>query len=167
MVDWSLPLIVAIGAFLTWLLWRVRPAPPGWGRPSRVRREALEEARARVLAAPDGATRALALCDAADLMARRLVGVPNATGLYLRAMRSDPQSSEVVQRAAVALASRPRALEALLWRHLAVIGPWNGPARAPARASLDLLRGLYDGPLRNAVRARALANALGSLNPLP
>jgi hypothetical protein len=163
MQDWSIPLTLAIGAFLAWLLWRVRPAPRGWGRPRRARREALREAQARISAAADAPSRALALCDAADVKARRVVGVPSAVALYLRAMRSDPQSVEVVQRAAAALASRPRALESLLWRHLAIIGSWTGPSRGAARASLNALRALYDGPLRNAVRARALANALGSL----
>lgn len=88
----------------------------------------------------------------------------SASGLYLRAIRSDPTSVDVIERASVALATRPRTLESLLWRHLAVAGPWTGPARPAARASIDRLRTLYEGPLRNAVRARALANALQSLD---
>lgn len=164
MQDWSIPLIIAIAAFLAVLLWRVRPAPLSWGRKRHGRRQALNDARARIEAAPDGATRALALCDAADLMAKSIAGISSASGLYLRAIRSDPRSIDVIERAAVALATRPRTLESLLWRHLAVAGPWSGPARGAARASISRLRALYDGPLRNSVRARALTNALESLD---
>lgn len=164
MQDWSIPLIVAISAFLAVLLWRVRPAPLSFGRKRRGRRQALFEARARIEAAPDGQARALALCDAADLMAKSIAGMSSASGLYLRAIRTDPRSIAVIERAAVTLAMRPRTLESLLWRHLAVAGPWSGPAREAARASIERLRALYDGPLRNAVRARALANALESLD---
>jgi len=164
MQDWSIPLVIAIGAFLALLLWRVRPALPPWGRRRRGRRQALRDARARIEAAPDGRTRALALCDAADLSAKTIGGISSASGLYLRAIRSDPTSTDVIERASVALAARPRTLESLLWRHLAAAGPWTGPARRAAHASLDRLRALYEGPLRNSVRARALANALESLD---
>lgn len=167
MQDWSIPLVIAIGAFLAVLLWRVRPANPSWGRKRRGRRQALRDARARIEAATDGPGRAIALCDAADLMAKSIAGISSASGLYLRAMRSDPCSADVIERAAAGLATRPRTLESLLWRHLALAGPWTGAARDAARASIDRLRALYEGPLRNAVRARALANALQSFSSSP
>jgi hypothetical protein len=152
--DWSVPLIVAAGAFLVVLVWRVRPLV-GWakGGPGR---EAMKEAMARVEAATNDAARATALCDAADL------SVTGGRGLYLRAVRADPRSVQVVQRAVARLSKRPRALESLLWRHLASV-PWT-EAREASRASLDALRVLYEGPLRNAVRAKAMTHARDALS---
>jgi hypothetical protein len=171
MQDWSVPLTLSTGAFLAWLVWTVRPAI-GWRRRRRFSRDALKEVRARIQAATDPAVKALALCEAADMMAKSIGGAARARGLYLRALRSDPTSPEIVRRAAAGLASRPRTLEALLWRHLAS-NPWvdstggTDHARAAARASLDALRSLYEGPLRNATRARALANAHDALRGAP
>jgi hypothetical protein len=165
MQDLSVPLTLSTGAFLAWLVWTVRPAI-GWRRRHGLSRDALKEVRARIQAATDPAVKALALCDAADMMATSIGGAARARGLYLRALRSDPTSPEIVQRAAVGLASRPRTLEALLWRHLAS-NPWTAGTRAAAGASLDALASLYEGRLRNATRARALANARDALRAGP
>src|SRR5579863_4934557 len=159
MQSWSTPLILATAAFLAVLLWRVRPVI---GPRRRASREALRDARARIDSATDEPARAVALCDAADVLAGGLGRGTNATGLYMRALRSDPRSVDVVRRAAAGLARRPRALESLLWRHLAAV-PWTGPSREAARTSLEALRALYDRKLRNPVRARALAHALEAL----
>jgi hypothetical protein len=150
MQEWSLPLILATGAFLLLLLWQVRPLIPGRRRGAS--REALRQARARVEAASTDRERALALCDAADLLK-----TASAKGLYQRALRADPGSVEVIRRAADALARRPKALESLLWRHLAA-SPWSTSPDA-STAVLDALRALYEGPLRQTTRAKALANA--------
>ena len=163
MQDWSIPLTLSTAAFFAWLIWSVRPAI-GWAPRRRPTRAALKDARARIEAAADPSARALALCDAADIMAKSIGGAASAKALYLRAIRSNPDSIQVVQRAAAGLASRPRALESLLWRHLAA-APWAGPSRAAVLASLDTLRALYEGPLRNSVRARALVHARDSLEP--
>ena len=160
MQDSFAPLIVSAGAFLAVLLWRVRPLV-AWRTKQRAEREAIHEALARVDAASEGTERALALCDAADLLARQVRGPGSAKGLYLRAMRSDPTSVEVIRRAVTGLARRPRALESLLWRRLAT-APWKESGEATG-AVLDGLRTLYDGPLRNAIRARAFANARAAL----
>jgi hypothetical protein len=157
MQDWSIPLMVATAAFLALVVWRVRPALP-WGRKAARNRQELSQARARIEAAADEHARALALCDAADIVAKTVAGAASARGYYQRALRSDPQSVEVVRRAAAGLAARPRALESLMWRHLAA-SSWTGPAAEATRAALETLAALYDGPLRNAIRARALANA--------
>ncbi len=157
----SIPLILATGAFLVLVVWRVRPAVP-WGPGRKAAREALRAAHATIESAPNERARARALCDAADIVAGRVAGAAGATGLYLRAFRADPASVEVVQRAATALASRPRRLESLLWRHLGISG-WAGASVPAVRASLDALRVLYEGRLKNAVRARALAHARDSL----
>jgi hypothetical protein len=157
MQDWSTPLVVATAAFLALVLWRVRPALP-WGRGLRARREALLAARTEIDSAIDDRARARALCDAADVVGTRVAGVANASGLYLRAIRTDPASVEVIQRTVAGLARRPRTLESLLWRHLGT-APWTGDAVPAVRASLDALRVLYEGRLRNTARARALAQA--------
>ena len=162
MQDAFVPLLVAITAFLAVLVWRVRPVIP-WGRRRNASREALRTALARVESAHDDAERARALCDTADVMAKQMRRTGNATGLYLRAMRAHPTSVDVVQRVVVGLASRPRALESLLWRHLAS-RPW-GEGRESTRVALEALQHLYDGPLRSAVRARALAHARDMLPP--
>jgi len=161
MQDWSIPLASATAAFLALVVWRVRPALP-WGQGRHTRREALRAASALIEAAPSDHARALALCDAADVVGKSLAGSANATGLYLRAVRADPGSIEVVQRATAGLANRPRALESLLWRHLGV-SAWTGASIPAVRASLDALRVLYEGRLRNTARARALAHARDSL----
>lgn len=155
MQDWSIPLIVATAAFLAVLVWRVRPVI-GWGRAPGASADAIREAHARIEAAKSEQDRAVALCEAATL-----VGPRGARGLYLRAMRADPRSVAVIEQAAAALSRRPRALEALLWRRLAST-PWN-EAPAASRAALDALRTLYEGPLRNPVRAQAMAHARDAL----
>jgi hypothetical protein len=161
MQDWSTPLVVATAAFFALVVWRVRPAMPltfNVGRKAAMARETFRTARARIEAAKSEQERAIALCDAADIVTQSVAGRASATGLYLRALRSDPLSVEVVTRARNGLASRPRALESLMWRHLAA-SPWTGPSAGAASAALDALQALYEGPLRSAVRARALANA--------
>ena len=156
--DWSVPLVVATAAFLALLLWRVRPFI-GPGRP-RAGAEELREAQARIETAKTEPERALALCDAADRMR-----AGEAKGLYLRAMRADPASVQVVERTVAGLGHRPRTLESLLWRYLGT-GAWNDSKEA-TRAALDALRVLYEGPLRNAVRAKAMAHARDSLPAAP
>lgn len=157
----SPPLALAAGAFFVVLLWRVRPALP-WNPRKRALKESLKEARSRIESAPTPQARALALCDVADIMAHSVGGASNASGLYMRAMRTDPGSTEVVGRAIAGLSARPRALELLLWRHLAQ-APWSGESREATRAVLDALRVLHEGPLKNAVRARALGHARDAL----
>lgn len=155
----SLALALATGAFVVMLIWRVRPslgASRGSGR------AALKEAQARIESAPDEPSRALALCDAGGLMAGRVAGSASAQGLYMRAMRADPASVEVVARTVAGLAKKPRILESVLWRHLSA-GPWTPASQSAMIASLDALRSLYEGRLKNAVRARALANVRDAL----
>lgn len=161
MQDWSLPLVLATAAFLMLVVWRVRPALP-WSPSRHASREALRAALSVVESATDDEARALALCDAADLVGKRVVASANATGLFLRAVRTDPKSVEVVRRAVAGLANRPRALESLLWRHLGATS-WTGASRPAVRASLDALRVLYEGRLRSTARARALARARDAL----
>jgi hypothetical protein len=145
------------------LLWRVRPA---FGPGRRSGRAAFREAQARIEGAVDEAARAKALCDAADVFvaAAPLAGSLRAQGLYVRALRTDPASREVVARTVAGLSRRPRTLESILWRHLGS-GAWDGPSKAAMVVALDALRALYEGPLRNAVRARAIGHAREALQP--
>ena len=87
-----------------------------------------------------------------------------AMAVHLRAVLDDPASVQVVEQAVAALSGRPRALEVVLWRHLAA-APW-GSRRQAVLASLDALRSLYEGRRRNQVRARAIAYARESIQVL-
>jgi hypothetical protein len=151
----TLPLVIAAGVFFAMVVWRVRPVI-GFGRRPGVSKEALRGHLARAEAAKDEHDRALALCDAADLMA-----AGGARGLYLRALRADPAAVQVVQRTVTGLAKRPRALEHVLWRHLSQ-SPWTDSREATV-ASLDALRVLYEGPLRKSLRAKFFAHARDAL----
>lgn len=151
----SLPLLVAVGLFLAMVLWRVRPALGSGRRPGASRAE-IDAHLKKAEAAKDEAERAVALCDAADLLTPRA-----ALGLYLRAMKADPASVTVVDRAVAGLKKRPRALEAGLWRHLAGT-PWTAHREA-TEAALAALQSLYEGPRRNPLRARFVAQARAAL----
>jgi hypothetical protein len=164
MVDWHLPLVIAAGVFGAFMLWRVRPAAFNLGPPAG--RGALREARKRIEAAKDDVTRAVALCDAGDAAASTVAGGGGAVGFYLRALRTDPRSVAVVDRAAATFARRPRALESLLWRKLSS-DPWTGATRDPARAALKHLVVLYDRRRRTSIRARALEHAIAELGQAP
>jgi len=89
-------------------------------------------------------------------------GAGSAIGYYLRAMRVNPRSASLIERASKGLARRPRALESLLWRRLGA-ERWAGGGEAAARAALRQLKVLYAGPLRNPQRARAMEFALEAL----
>jgi hypothetical protein len=149
------PLVIAAAAFLVVLLWRVRPQL-GWGPDSGAIRQSLRDAKARVEAATTDPDRAIALCEAAELLAPG-----SAQGYYLRAVRAAPASTEVIARVVAGLGKRPRLLESVLWRHLAST-PWTD-ARDAALASLTALVALYDGPLRDPTSARALRHATDTL----
>ena len=159
MQDWHIPLIVATTIFLAFFLWRFRPAVFSLERAGS--REALREAQSRIEEAKDDVARALALADAGDAAAAS-GRATSAIGFYLRAMRTNPTSAEIVDRASMGLHRRPRALESLLWRRLAAEA-WSGESRHAARAALKHLSNLYAGPLRNAPRAKALENAVEAI----
>lgn len=157
-MDWQIPLLVSATAFGAFLVFKMRPAVTPAARASAA---ALDEAKKRIEAAKDDPARAIALADAADACAR-LGRVDSAVGFYLRALRADPRSSDVVERAADALGRRPAALEGLLWRHLAA-HPWTGDRRPAAIAGLQVLARVYGKRRRHRVRAQAIQHALGAL----
>lgn len=156
-MTWNVPLVIASAAFVLFLAWKLRPHVDE-ERGIAGKRAALRAAKQRAATAKSDAERALALADAGDAAAGGIRGGESAAGYYLRAMRSDPKSAELVGRAAKGLARRPRALESLLWRRLGA-EPWKGGSEEAARAALAELSRLYAGPLRNAARARAMEHA--------
>lgn len=153
-MDWQLPLLVSAIVFALVIVWRFRPKfGPEAGRP---RGKALAEAEARVEAATDDAAKAAALADAADVCLRTFGQGAHALSYFHRAMRAEPASVALIERAVTALSRRPRTLETLLWRRLGG-DPWRPETAAATRAALHALVALYDArPLRNALRARAL-----------
>jgi hypothetical protein len=159
MDTWQIPLAIATLAFLAFILFKVRPAVFPSKR-TKEAREALRVAKEKIESAKTDEERALALCDAADASLAARAGTPSAIGFYLRAMRTNPRSAEIVERAALGLARRPRALENLLWRRLGA-EEWRGDA---AKAALRHLATLYSGPLKSSIRAKALENALASVS---
>jgi hypothetical protein len=155
MHAFSMPLTIAVAAFLLVLLWRVRPQL-GWGRQTGASRQAIKDAKSRIEAAQGDDEKARALCEAGELLAPA-----SAEGFYLRAVRTAPASTEVLARVIAGLARRPRILESVLWRHLAAAS-WTD-TRVATLASLAALVALYEGPLRDSTRAKALKNAAGVL----
>jgi hypothetical protein len=158
----EVPLVLAAVLFAAFMAWRMRPA---LGPVRRADRSALRAAKQRIEAAKTPPERALALCDAGDACAKAL-GSTSAVGYYLRAMRADPTSAALPERAAIGLAKRPHALESLLWRRLGA-EPWDGASRAAAIVALRELAFLYEGPLRSRAKARAIDFALAALGEPP
>ncbi len=160
MSDWEkIALIASAIVFAGFLVWRMRPA---LSAASRATAAELDEAKKRLAAAKDDAERAKALADAGDACAR-LGRMTGAVGFYRRALRADPLSKELVERAANALHRRPRALEDILWRHLGA-APWtNGAARDAAIASLRALEEVYARRPRTRLRAKAVEHVLAAL----
>lgn len=158
-IDPGLPLVISACLFAIVILVRARPIL--FRRGSNRATITLREGRARIEAATDPESRARALCEAAEACVGKLGRTTSAVGYLQRAIR-ESASAEVVNRAAVALAHRPHPLESLLWRRLGAY-PWNGTGKDGAIAALTHLVALYEGPLRNRTRARALEHSLREL----
>ncbi|WP_394833139.1 hypothetical protein LVJ94_42225 [Pendulispora rubella] len=162
----SYVLLGATIVFAVYLIFRFRPALSGLSRGGArsAARAALKDAKTRLDAAKTDEERALCLGDAGDASAS--AGRTNgAVGYYIRAMRLDPRSAALIERAATHLEEHPHALETLLWRRLGAES-WTGPTAAPAHAALRHLAKLYaHGALRQSVRARVFRNALAAVAP--
>ena len=153
-------LVAVAAAFGLIVLWRARPAMGGGQRGGF--RKAVRGAQARVEAAKDDASKALALCDAADACALAFGRSSAAVSYYLRAARLDPGSKDVLERALAGLARKPRALENYLWRRLGS-DPWNEATKPTHTAALRALGELYDRRLKNHARAKALVHVADAL----
>ncbi len=158
-MDERIWLLLSVAIFAAFLLFRMRPAWSAGKTPTAVR-AALRDAKARISEAKTDAERAVALADAGDACAQSVARTNGAVGFYLRAMRTDPTSEQLVLRASAALQRRPQALESLLWRRLGA-EDWSDARRPAAIAAIQSLAALYAaGPLRHRIRARALEHAL-------
>lgn len=161
----EIPLLVSAVVFAAFVIFKVRPH---FGEDGRARSAALKAAKERLSAAQGDAARSAALADAGDACAS-LGRFGACASFYQRAMRADATSASLVARASSALATRPRLLESLLWRHLS-----NGSADPAARdamlACLTALATLYGRSPRTETRRRGLENvlaALASASPKP
>lgn len=159
-MDWQIPLLVSACAFAAFMVFRFRPVMSDEGRASAV---ALKDAKRRVVAAKDDASKATALCEAADASAR-LGRTGAAVVFYLRAQRADPGSKDIAQRAAEGLARRPAALEKVMWKQLAAARIADSEAsRDAALIALRALAASYAKRRRFQARAKALENVLEAL----
>lgn len=159
-LGWRYALAGAAALFILFLLIKMRPV--------RRHRDALsaevQTARERARRATTPAERAEALCDAGALAVRGGRRMTAAVGFFLRAMRAEPTSARVIELTVASLAkARPRVLEKILWRRLALL-PWDDAHRAATRATAVGLRDLYRRELRDRSRAeimRKLAQTFG------
>ncbi len=115
----------------------------------------VRDLRAKAQGAESPRDKALAYLEAGERAASH--GHPAiAAAYFLRAMRSDPDNTDVITRMATALRPRrPRLLEQLLWRKLAAAAETGGSPRMVASV-LAALSQLYRLELRDRSRARAL-----------
>ncbi|WP_437535302.1 hypothetical protein WME79_13785 [Sorangium sp. So ce726] len=159
-IGWRHVLAGVAALFILFLVIKMRPA--------RRRRDALsaevQAARERARRAATPRERAEALCDAGVQAMHGGRRVTAAVGFFVRAMRADPTSAQVIELASGALAKRkPRLLEKILWRRLAVL-PWDGEHRDAVRAAAVGLEALYRRGIRDRSRAeimRKLTRTLG------
>jgi predicted O-linked N-acetylglucosamine transferase (SPINDLY family) len=159
-MDWKL--IAAATVFGLYIIYRFRPIFSG----GRTGLAALAEARKRIDAAKTDEERALALAAAGDACAATVGRTTGAVGYYTRAMRANPASVEIVERAAAGLSRRPRALEQLMWRRLATES-WEGDNKPAALAALTQLQRVLDRSPRSRTRARVFENVLVTLGAPP
>lgn len=154
----QIAVIVVVALFAAYIVVQVRP---GLGRDGGLGRE-IESARKRARSAESPASRADALAQAGALAAKaRRWG--SAGAYFLRALRADPASAELVRRVQTELGGRPRLAEKLFLRRLAALSREEGMLEAE-QAIVDALVELYEGPLRQrglAALARKAAGAPG------
>lgn len=158
MSGYQIPLLISAIAFMAFLVFKMRPA---LGRDSREHAVALKDAKDRIEKATDDEAKAKALCDAGDACAR-LGRLNAAVGFYLRALRANHKSKEVVERTAAGLAKRPAQLENLMWRQLGAV-EWKADARDAQLAALRALATVYAKRPRHQHRAKAVEHALAAL----
>ncbi|MFO0670330.1 MAG: hypothetical protein U0235_11995 [Polyangiaceae bacterium] len=154
-----IPLLVAAAVFMAFLVLRTWPVfGDGGGRAARAAHRAANE---RLTRATTDAERVEALVAAGDASAQLVSGGGRAVSYYLRAMKLAPTSAELVNQVARGMAKRPRGLENILWRRLGA-EDWQGD-RSVLTAILMHLAGLYSGPLKSSVRARAFSNLMSTV----
>ena len=160
-MDWQLSLVLAAVVFGAFVLYKFRPALGD--RVKRPGRAELKDARDRLAKATTDAEKAAALADAGDACARTVGLGGEASSYYMRAMRLEPKSASLVERAAQGLARRPRLLETLLWRRLGA-EPWMNDHRDATRATLTHLHAIYTKSRRSMMRAKMVERALEAID---
>lgn len=165
MRDWqNIAVITGAVVFVIFLLWQFRPMRLRLGAAPRVAVDSMA-ARLQARSAPDARTRARILCEAAQKAAAQPGGVSAAVGLFLRSMMADPSSPEPIECIRkLLIGRRPRALERILWKRLAV-AEWDGDQRAVAAACATGLHDIYASRLHDRARSavmRKLAAQLGA-----
>lgn len=150
--GWREALAAVAALFLGFLLVKLRPV----SRSRAALSAEVSAARSRARTAATPRLRAEALCEAGEVSAKQGRRFTAAAGYFLRAMKADPTSAEIVERAANALQRRrPGLLEKLLWRRLAAV-PWDDAHRAAARSLSLALGRVYERGLRDKARAEVL-----------
>jgi hypothetical protein len=144
--------------FALYLFWKLRPAM-GVDDALELRRRADGNLAKSLEALPDDASRVVMLCDEAEKLALQVGRRRRAAILFARAMRLAPADVSVIDRAAKALAKKPRLLEALLWKRLAAAGA-GGAERTAVEATLAALAAAYAKMPRRTLRQRAVQNIL-------
>jgi hypothetical protein len=164
MTDWQIPLLISAVIFAAFMVFKMRPAvTPG----ARASAAALSDAKKRIASAKSESARAIALADAGDACAH-LGRTNSAVGFYLRALRADPKSEAIVERAMAGLERRPGALENLMWRHLgSTAHAWDADHRPAQIAGLRAIEKAYGKRRRHHVRAQAISHLLTALGASP
>ncbi len=151
-MDWRIPLVVAAALFAVVLVVRTRPRFGGAERPS----QAIRDAKEALGRATTDEARAAALAAAGDAYAALVGRGGSAVSFYLRAFRIQPTSLALVDRASLALARKPFALESFLWGCLAT--EYVDGMRPVVQDVVRRLQAVHDKPpLRRRLRARAFA----------
>ncbi len=152
----TIALLVMVALFAVYVIVQVRPAARRGGRKTT---EAIRAAHGRAREAKTTEARSAALADAGEAAAKAGRYV-SAAGSFLRALRANPASPEIVHRTGAALASRPRLLESLLLRRVAAVPAAPPSSRDPAFiALLEELAVVY-GHRRDRGRARLVERLL-------
>ncbi len=140
--------------FALYLFWKLRPAMGG-DDALEFRRRTDSNLGAALAALPGDAQRVAMLCDEADRLASTLGRRRRAAILFARAMRLAPSEPVIVERAIKALAKKPRLLEALLWKRLA-LAPMTAADKKSFQTALTGLAQAYGLMPRRGMRQRAI-----------
>jgi hypothetical protein len=150
----TIALLAVALLFAVYVIVQVRPLGPKGARGAS---SAIRAAHARARDATSAEARAGALVEAGEVAAKARRWV-SAAGSFLRALRADPTSADVVRRTASALAPRPRLLESVMLRKVAAVEA-TGASDPALVAALEALHSLYAAK-RDKGRARLVERLL-------
>ena len=155
-IPWRWALLVVAGAFVVFLLVKMRPVVTGSGAAG----PGVKRARQKLRDAKTPREKATALCEAAEAALGQPFGATRAGAYFLRAMRVDPAWEGAVDRAVTSLsARRARLLEKMLWRRLAAT-PWDATHAAANRALVTGLSTVSKKARSHAAQAQVMDRLL-------